>query len=332
MISRRALAALLLAAAVLGPLTAGWVWVHQRISQPGPLTEDTIAVIPKNVGLKTIAAKLAAAGVVDNARWFSLYARWRGRDRLLRSGEYLFPAGAPYDGVLDILQSGAVVQRRLTVPEGAAVQEALAVIVQAEGLSGSINRAPEEGALLPETYNYVFGDTRMDVIQRMETAMRGALDDAWRGRAPDLPLKTAREALILASIIEKETAEAGERTRVAGVFINRLRRGMRLQSDPTVIYGITLGGRLERPLTTKDLKTDTPYNTYRIRGLPPGPISNPGLASVKAAVNPADTDDLYFVANGEGGHAFAKTLAEHNRNVAKWRKIRKAQRAKNRKK
>ena len=192
-----------------------------------------------------------------------------------------------------------------------------------DGLTGTIDARPLEGALLPETYHYSWGDGRPELIARMRRNMAQVLAELWPGRQSDLPLKTPGEALILASIVEKETAIATERRRVAAVFVNRLRRGMRLQSDPTVVYGVTGGtGRLARALNRQDLAKPTLYNTYRIDGLPPTPIANPGRASIEAVLNPLTTAELYFVADGSGGHAFAKTLAEHNKNVRRWRRLR----------
>lgn len=225
------------------------------------------------------------------------------------------------EAVLAKIQSHDVVQRRLQVVEGTTAAEAMRLLAETEFLEGDLPPPPFEGGIAPDTYFYIRGEQRQAVLQRMVNAQLRILDKLWRQRAEGLPIDTPREALILASIIEKETALAEERARVAAVFVNRLQRGMRLQSDPTVIYGIT-GGKapLGRPLTRSDLKASSPYNTYRIRGLPPGPIANPGRASIEAALHPADTDDLYFVADGSGGHVFASTLREHNRNVARWRR------------
>jgi len=212
------------------------------------------------------------------------------------------------------------VERKLTVPEGLTVMEILALVRAADGLQGTITLHPDEGTLLPQTYFYSYGDSRDAVVQRMRKAMDETLDELWPGRQDDLPIGSKRQALILASIVEKETGIPDERPRVAAVFVNRLRLGMRLESDPTVSYGMTLGRKpLGRDLTRADLQAPTPYNTYTNAGLPPGPIANPGRATIEAALNPAKTKDLYFVADGSGGHAFAATLDQHNRNVANWR-------------
>ena len=221
------------------------------------------------------------------------------------------------------MTKGETVVRSFTIPEGLTVAEAMEIVAKAKGLAGAMpSSLPDEGRLLPETYHYSYYDSKAQAVRRMEKALDDALAKAWAGRDEGLPLNSPEEALILASIVEKETGVKAERARVAAVFLNRLRKGMRLQSDPTVIYGITQGkGPLGRDLTRADLDTLTPWNTYEITGLPPTPIANPGLASIKAVLHPEQSDDLYFVADGSGGHAFSKTLNEHNRNVAKWRKI-----------
>jgi UPF0755 protein len=250
-----------------------------------------------------------------------------GRDRDLRAGEYAFPARATPQGVIAMLAKGETVARRLTVAEGLTVSEIFDLLQSTEALVGDLPPPPEEGSLLPETYFYAYGDARVGLVRRMEEAMRATLDDLWSRRAEGLPFRTRREALILASIVDKETGVADERDKVAAVFINRLRRGMRLQADPTVIYGLTEGdGALGRELNRVDWEHDSAYNTYQVDGLPPGPIGNPGRASIEAVLRPANVDYLYFVADGSGGHAFARTLAEHNRNVAQWRKIKNGER------
>jgi UPF0755 protein len=298
-----------------------WLWALSQLDARGPLAAETAVVIPRGASSGTIAERLAAAGVVGSERLFMLgLAVDQGAP--LRAGEYAFPAGASIRQAIAILRSGRTVQRRLTIPEGLTVAQILALVEAAEGLTGAIETAPAEGSLLPETWAYSWGDTRASVIRRMAEGMERAVAEAWAARAPDLPLSSAREALILASIIERETGVAEERAKVAGVFVNRLRRGMPLQSDPTVVYAVTGGtGVLDRPLSRADLETDHPVNTYRNRGLPPLPIAAPGRASLMAAVRPAETDALYFVADGSGGHTFSRTLEEHNRAVARWRQI-----------
>lgn len=312
---------LLLAAGMAG---AGWWYLERFMAAPSSAQSETIVLLEPGSGLARIAADLTRAGVVDDALLFRFGARVEGRDRALKAGEYAFPAAATPREVLDILEEGKSIQHRLVVPEGLTVQEVAALVEADPVLEGPMPALPSEGTLLPETWFFVRGETRADLIGRMQASMVRALDEAWAERAPDLPLADKGEVLTLASIIEKETAVADEYGLVAGVFVNRLRRGMPLQTDPTVIYALTGGsGALGRALLRKDLEIDSPYNTYRITGLPPGPIANPGKAAIRAAVAPADTDFLYFVADGTGGHAFAETLAEHNRNVAKWRKIKK---------
>ena len=319
-----AILALLILLAVLG--AAALLWGNQQFTQPGPSLEDHVVVLPRGAGLGEISRRLARAGVIERPWLFLVAVRLSGAARGLQAGEFLFRAGLSAEGVMNHLLSGRPVARRLTIPEGMTSRDVIALIDAAIGLEGFIAGQPGEGALLPETYYYEFGDYRYEMVERMTAAMTETLAALWSARRDGLPLKTRNDALILASIVERETALADERRHVAGVFINRLRRGMRLQSDPTVIYGLTGGeADLKRPLSRADLKHDSPYNTYRIKGLPPGPIANPGRDAIAAVLDPLETRDLYFVADGSGGHVFAASLAEHNRNVAKWRKLRKAQ-------
>jgi len=308
----------------------GTVMLHRAYSDPGPLTTDTSVVVPRGASGRTIASTLVDAGVAADTRLFAIAVRFLAPDRPLRAGEYAFSAGISLRDAVAKLQAGDTVVRRVTVAEGLTTREILALIKAAEGLSGPTPEPSElgEGAMLPETYHFSLGDSRVALIARMTGARDAGLARLWAARQDGLPLASPEEALILASIVERETAVPDERARVAGVFINRLTRGMRLQSDPTVAYGLTENGApLDRPLRRADLAVDHPYNTYVHRGLPPGPIANPGLASIAAVLNPAETKDLYFVADGTGGHAFARTLAEHNRNVARWRRIQREQRA-----
>jgi UPF0755 protein len=317
------LAALSMLAAFAGVVViAGWTQLGAYLARPGPASEETVVVLPRGAGLAQITASLHEARVIDHPWLFRLAVRLSGRDRDLKAGEYAFPAAIPARSVINMLASGQTVARRLTVAEGLTVAEIYEILEQAEGLSGELPPPLPEGSLLPETYFYALGDRRAELVRRMQRAMDDLLAELWPGRAADLPFAGRKEALTLASIVDKETATAAERPLVAAVFVNRLRRGMRLQADPTVIYGLTAGeGRLGRSLTRHDWEDDSAYNTYRIDGLPPGPIANPGRASIEAVLNPADVDYLYFVADGSGGHAFARTLAEHNRNVATWRRI-----------
>ncbi len=292
-----------------------------RFERAGPLVSDTVVYIPPGSGLEGITQELAGAGVIDDPLVFRLGVRALRKTRALRAGEYLFPAGVSMRDTLELMVSGKTVARRLTLPEGLTSFEVVALVQKAEGLEGEVQAVPPEGTLLPETYHYARGETRAEVVARMGRALDQVLDELWPERAPGLPISSPEQAVVLASIVEKETAVADERPLVASVFVNRLKKGMRLQSDPTVVYGLTGGkGPLGRALTRKDLQTPSPYNTYLADGLPPGPIANPGRASIEAVLNPAKTEYLYFVADGNGGHRFAKTLAEHNRNVAQWRK------------
>lgn len=319
----RVLLRIIAALALLLVLAAGaGAWLTYNFVSPGPLEAETTVVLPPGTGLSGIAGRLVEAGVIADPRIFLVGVRAFGGDETLKAGEYRFAPGMSGRAVMDHIISGATVVRKLTIPEGLTVHEVLALVDGAEALKGEVQTVPAEGRLLPETYHYSWGDSRQQLVDRMRTAMDEALSSLWEVRAPDLPIETPEEALTLASIVEKETAVPAERPRVAAVFLNRLRRGMRLQSDPTVIYGITNGdGPLDRPLTRTDLDTETPYNTYAIAGLPPHPIANPGRTAIGAVLDPIESDELYFVADGTGGHAFARTLKEHNRNVAKWRKV-----------
>jgi UPF0755 protein len=305
----------------LALLSIGAFWAAQkRIAAPGPLAEPTNLVIPRG-GAESIAAVLREAGVIADPRLFAFAAWWSRAEGPLRAAEFTFPAQGSIRDVLGVLREGRPVQRRLTIAEGLTARQIMALLERAEGLTGEVP-ALAEGAALPETYAFTWGDTRASVTRRAVAAMEAALAEAWAARAPNLPLSNPREALILASIIERETGVAAERALVGGVFVNRLRRGMMLQSDPTVAYVPGQGLPLERPLTRADLDAPNPFNTYRIRGLPPGPIASPGREALRAATRPAETEFLFFVADGSGGHAFARTLEEHNRNVARWRALR----------
>ncbi|TCS60124.1 endolytic transglycosylase MltG [Varunaivibrio sulfuroxidans] len=303
-----------------GILGASW-WGYSQFDAPGPSTVPITVVIAKGGGVRAIAHRLADVGVIRHPTVFRIAVRLSGADTTLKAGEYAFPAGASARDVLNLLVSGKTVVRKLTIAEGLTTRQVLDIIRGAEGLVGRITRSPAEGALWPETYHYSWGDERDALVRRMTVADRREIDGLWARRAPGLPLTSINQAITLASIVEKETALPEERAHVAGVFFNRLKRGMRLQSDPTVVYGLSAGeGTLGRALTYQDLHTATPYNTYMIKGLPPGPICNPGRASIMAVLHPQSTPDIYFVANGRGGHAFAQTLQEHNANVRRWRK------------
>lgn len=315
-------------ATIAGAITAWWVW--QQWTEPSTTAETRVVLVPRGTGLRGTTDILSEAGVLDEPTDRLVFPLMVKLDRAaagLRAGEYQIPAGASMAEVVAQLSSGAgLVQHSVTVPEGLTTPEILALVRGADVLTGEITQAPAEGDLLPETYHVLRGDARDAVVGRMREAMEKTLAELWPGRDEDLPITTPEQAVILASIVEKETAVAAERPRVAAVFVNRLRRGMPLQSDPTVIYGMAPEtGQLDRPLLRKDLEVDTPWNTYTRPGLPQTPIANPGRESLAAVLHPAQTKDLYFVADGSGGHAFAETLTEHNRNVAKWRRVQREQ-------
>ncbi|MFZ5781486.1 MAG: endolytic transglycosylase MltG [Pseudomonadota bacterium] len=309
--------------ALLVTLMGGMLWLgNQMLKAPGPLEATRNIVIPRGAGPATMSRILQDEGVIAHAQLFRVAVMIDPTPKPIKAGEYEIPAHVSMWGLLELLQSGKVVQRRLTVPEGMTTAEVIDLVRNTPALSGEITLDLKEGDLLPETYFYSRDDSRDGLLLRMKEAMEKTLDEAWRKRAAGLPLANKREALTLASIIEKETALPAERARVAAVYINRLRRKMKLESDPTTIYGITEGKvPFNRELTRADLASTSPYNTYVAVGLPPGPICNPGRASILAAVNPARDRSLYFVADGQGGHAFSRTLTEHNRNVERWRQI-----------
>jgi UPF0755 protein len=296
---------------------------NEMLVAQGPLEKTKNVVIPRGAGPATMSRILQEEGVISHPRLFRLALMVDPNPKPIKAGEYEVPARASMAAVVDLLQSGKMVQRRLTIPEGATTAEIVELVRKTDTLTGEITLDLKEGDLLPETYFYSRDDTRDGVLGRMKEAMEKTLDEAWRKRAAGLPYASKRDALIMASIIEKETAVAAERTKVSAVYVNRLRLRMRLESDPTTIYGVTGGkGMQGRELTRADLQSTSPYNTYVAAGLPPGPICNPGRASILAAMAPAPRDrSLFFVADGQGGHAFATNVYEHNRNVARWREI-----------
>ena len=296
----------------------------QRFESPGPLTEDKIVNIPRGLGIRDIAELLVREGVIDQPWVFIggvLVLKARGD---LKHGEYQFTKNASLADVVTTIVENKEVQHALTIPEGLTSEQIVAKLLENDALSGQIKEIPREGSLLPETYKFTRGMVREQIIQRMQHAHRQLLAEVWEHRNPEIPIKTPEQLVTLASIVEKETGKPEERSRVAAVFINRLKSKMRLQSDPTIIYGLTGGkGALGRPILKSEIEQPTPYNTYVIDGLPPGPIANPGRASLEAAANPARTKDLYFVADGTGGHVFSENYDQHQKNVARLRVLEK---------
>jgi UPF0755 protein len=315
----------LFAIALVTVLIAGAAiaFAYMQFTAKGPLVASTVYQVNQGLKRSEIGAQLQDAGIVNSAGIFTAAAYMRyALGTRLKAGEYEFPAQASIEQVLSIITSGRVKTYKLTVPEGWTTQMAVARVAENNVLTGDVTAMPVEGAIMPETYLFPRGRTRQKILDEMQAAQTKMLDELWKARAVSSLLKSKEEAVTLASIVEKETAIPEERPLIASVFHNRLKQGMRLQSDPTIIYGLVGGkGKLDRGLTKDDLDSDTAYNTYKINGLPPGPIANPGRASLEAVLNPPDTGYLYFVADGSGGHAFAKTLEEHNANVAKWRAI-----------
>lgn len=291
---------------------------------PGPEAregEQTIVTLPSGAGVGAIAANLRAAGVIRSTDMFKAAVSLTGADRKLRAGEYEVPARASLRSVIVLLVEGRVVRHYLTLPEGWSSAQAVDILERQTLLTGTVEGTPEEGSLWPETYEISRGETRASVIARMRRAHDENLARLWAARSPDTVVRTPEEAVILASIVEKETAVGAERPRVAAVFSNRLRLGMRLESDPTIIYGITQGRPLGRGIRRSELQRETAWNTYRIDGLPPTPIANPGGEALAAVLNPPSSDELFFVADGTGGHAFSRTYDEHRAHVARWREI-----------
>ena len=299
-------------------LWAGWVlfnWIG-----PGPARGDTTVVLIRGGAVGEIADDLQRARVIRSPGLFRVFAKLTRADRTLRAGEYDFPAHASLSRVLGMMARGEIVRHWITVAEGRTSAQVAALLQASPVLEGGVG-IPPEGSLLPQTYEVVRGESRDEVIDAMRKARDAKLDRLWAQRAPGLAVRTPEEAVIMASIVEKETSVPSERARIAAVYENRLAKGMRLEADPVVIYGLSRGEALGHGLTKAELQTRTPYNSYLVAGLPPTAIANPGEASLEAVLHPAKTDDIYFVANGTGGHSFSATWEEHERNVARWRAI-----------
>lgn len=303
-------------------LTAAFFIVRALFDRPGPLTHATVVAIPRGEGLSAISERLEREGIIIDRRIFAASAVYFSASDKLKAGEYAIERGASIRQVLDTLVEGKAILFQVSLPEGLTSAQIVERLRNTPDLTGEITAMPAEGSLLPDTYRFARGTSRDDMVRRMQSEQAKFIDTIWDGRQSGLPFKTKAEAVTLASIVEKETGRADERQRVAAVFVNRLAKRMRLQSDPTIIYGLSGGkGALGRGITKAEIEQTTPYNTYRINGLPPTAIANPGRASLDAVLRPGQTTELYFVADGTGGHAFASTLAEHNANVAKWRAI-----------
>ncbi|MEM9014118.1 MAG: endolytic transglycosylase MltG [Pseudomonadota bacterium] len=302
-------------------LAAGGYLAYREATATGPSSTNTIILLQNGSSVTKIAEQLKENNVIRYPELFKGAVRVKGVQSQIKAGEYEIPSGASLLEIIEILVEGKSILHYFTAPEGLTTAQILRLLAADETLVGDVTLTPGEGVLLPETYAFSRNESRDEILARMMRAQKETIDALWDERAMDLPFGTPEEAIILASIVEKETGVAGERARIASVFINRLNRGMRLESDPTIIYGLTQGEPLGRGLRVSEIRGETPYNTYVIDGLPPTPIANPGRESIAAVLSPAETDELFFVADGTGGHAFAKTLREHQRNVAAWRQI-----------
>lgn len=310
-------ALLFLAAVVTTPMVYG-----QVATSPGPSGEQTLVTVAPGTSMRNISQELARRGIISNAMLFELVARISGEAPKLKAGEYVIPPQASNTEIIRILTSGNSVQHKITLVEGQTVAQIIAQINASDLLSGDVVVKPREGTLRPDTYFITRGDNRQDFVNRTSEAMEELVLRLWAARDEGLPFATPKEAIILASVVERETPLESEMPVVASVYINRLHKGMKLQADPTVIYGLSEGsGDLGRPLRLSDLKIDVPHNTYVHKGLPPTAIANPGMAAIEAVLRPASTPYFFFVADGTGGHVFAETFAEHKKNVAKWRAI-----------
>ncbi|MBL8550846.1 MAG: endolytic transglycosylase MltG [Hyphomonadaceae bacterium] len=316
-------------------LLATALYVVFEANRAGPSTEEKVVVVPRGAGINAIGRLLEAEGQIRNPLIFRVATYAYSQQRVLKAGEYSIPAHASPRAIIDMLASGSALAHSITVAEGLTSSAIVEILARSDLLTGDVPEVPPEGSILPETYNVERGADRSEVLRRMMEARSQALQDAWARRANGLPVRTPEEAVILASIVEKETGIAAERPRVASVFVNRLKRGMRLESDPTIIYGVCrqhpercVNGRLvnettglQRGIRQSEIALNTGYNTYQIPALPPTPIANPGRASIEATLNPAHTNDIFFVADGTGGHVFATNVRDHNANVARWRQV-----------
>jgi UPF0755 protein len=300
------------------------MWTQHRLHEPGPLNADKVVYIVPGTESSDVIGTLERDGVIDSPFLLNATLWVEGNHSKVKAGEYQFKQAASLRDVIDTLVSGKQVLHNITIPEGLTSEQIVERLKENDVLIGDVIEIPKEGSLLPETYKELRGTVRVNVIREMQDHQRRLVDQIWAHRTANLPLHSPYELITLASIVEKETGKADERPRVASVFVNRLRKGMRLQSDPTIVYGLTGGkGSLGRGITESELEKPTPYNTYLVDGLPPGPIANPGRAALEAVANPSRTRDLYFVADGTGGHVFSETLDQHNRNVQRWRQIEK---------
>lgn len=324
----KALVALFLVVVILGGAAAGygWFWLQNEVAKPGPISQQSGFTVERGEGLASVATRLETEGLVADKRVLRFKARLDGVESDIKAGSYMLQARASVAEILDQLVEGDVIQFRLTVPEGLTTAQILRRVEAADDLIGDMpEREFAEGVLLPDTYAFGAGTTRTQFIERMEAAQDALLEEVWSTRQDGLPISTPYEAVILASVVEKETAHPDERPLVAGLFVGRLLKGMRLESDPTIIYGVSQGEPLRnrqgqrRTLYRSEIDRKTDWNTYQIDGLPKTPICNPGRDAIIAVLNPPATDYVFFVADGKGGHLFAKTYAEHQRNVAAYR-------------
>ena len=312
----------LLAFLVVSLMGGSVLTTYTQFVAEGPLENQTETLIGKGKSLRKIAKQLYREGIISSPSIFEIGVRASGQADKIKAGEYSIPRHASSKMVMNILTSGNTYIRRLVVPEGLTSEQVVALMNTAKGLMGDVIQIPKEGTLLPDTYHYSWGDTKEGMIERMRSAMERTVEELWAARDPNIALKTSKEAVVMASIIEKETSRNSERAHIASVFYNRMKQGIRLQSDPTVIYAVTDGHvDQKKRVTYKDLKFQSPYNTYVIYGLPRAPISNPGRASIEAVLHPMTTKDVYFVADGTGGHVFSPTYKEHQKNVKNWRQI-----------